>query len=221
MRVPYAYLILFLLVAGSASASDKPPLALAALPGPFTWQNQPPDYRTNSSFSLIIPAGKGTDWFVSPMDGSRRDNSPRLLFTPAADFVLSAKVTPQLHAKWDGGGLVLYVNDDLWAKLAVERAGNEQPTIVSVVTRRRSDDNNSIALSGPSIYLKMARAGDAIFFYASEDGAKWFVVRTFSLGEAKDLRAGFTSQSPLGQGCATRFDEIRYTARRINLWTGE
>jgi len=220
MRLPSA-LLAVLLLAGSASAADKPPLALADLPGPFTWQNQPADYRAENSFTLSIPAGRATDWFVSPMDGARRDNSPRLLFTPAPDFVLSAKVTAQFHAQRDGGGLVLYVNDGLWAKLAVERAANQHATIVSVVTRGRSDDNNSIPLTGPSIYLKMARAGDAIFFYASEDGVKWFVVRTFSLGDAKDLRAGFTSQSPLGQGCTTRFDEIKYAARRINLWTGD
>jgi uncharacterized protein len=221
MRISFVLLAVLVLTAVSATAADKSPLSLAGLPGPFVWQNQPADYRAEDSFTLSIPAGKGTDWFVSPMDGTRRDNSPRLLFTPAADFVLSAKVTVGFHAQWDGGGLVLYVNDGLWAKLAVEKSANQQPTIVSVVTRGRSDDNNSIPLTGPSVYFKIAKAGDAIFFYASEDGVKWFIVRTFSLGDAKDLRAGFTSQSPLGQGCTTRFDEIRYAAKRVNLWTGE
>lgn len=220
MRALPALLALLLAAAGQPAA-DKPPLSLAGLPAPFVWQNQPADYHPSNSPSLILPAGKSTDWFVSPMDGARRDNSPRLLFTPAADFVFSAKVTVGFHAQWDGGGLVLYVNDGLWAKLAVENNLSRQPTIVSVVTRGRSDDNNSIPVTGPSIYLKMAKAGDAIFFYASDDGAKWFVVRAFSLGDAPDLRAGFTSQSPQGQGCTTRFDEIHYAARRINLWTGE
>lgn len=220
MRVSFTLLAL-LLVAGGLPAANKPPIALEGVPGPFTWQHEPVDWRVDHAMALEISAPKGTDWFVSPMDGGRRDSSPRLLFTPAADFVLSARVTVNFHSQWDGGGLVLYANDGLWAKLAVENNAAKQPTLVSVVTRGRSDDNNSIPVHGANVYLKMAKAGDAVFFYASEDGEKWFVVRAFSMGDAADLRAGFTSQSPMGQGCMTRFDQIRYAAKRINLWTGD
>jgi regulation of enolase protein 1 (concanavalin A-like superfamily) len=98
----------------------------------------------------------------------------------------------------------------------------KRPTIVSVVTRDLSDDNNSIAITGPSVYLKIAKAGQAIFFYASEDGRHWTIIRSFSLGKnTPDLRVGFSSQSPVGGGCTSRFSEIMYASRRVDLWSGQ
>jgi uncharacterized protein len=191
------------------------------LPGPMIWQNSPVNWKAESSGRLSITAGKATDWFVSPMDGARSENSPRLVFQPADDFVLSARVMVDFRAQWDAGVLVLYVNDDTWAKLCLEMTVEKHPAIVSVVTRGLSDDNNSIAIQGKSVYLKVAKAGQAIFFYASEDGQKWKIIRAFSFGPGAKVRVGFSSQSPVGDGCTTVFDHITYLARRVDLWTGK
>jgi hypothetical protein len=43
------------------------------------------------------------------------------------------------------------------------------------------------------------------------------MIRAFSLGPGVDLLVGFTSQSPLGEGCSTAFDGDCYAARRVNL----
>jgi regulation of enolase protein 1 (concanavalin A-like superfamily) len=186
----------------------------------MVWQNAPAGWKAEAG-SLSITAGKGTDWFVSPIDGARRENSPRLVFQPGDDFVLSAHVTVDFRAQWDAGVLVLYVNDDTWAKLCFEMTVDKQPAIVSVVTRGLSDDNNSIAITGKQVYLKIAKAGQAIFFYASEDGQDWKIIRTFSFGPGAKVRAGFSSQSPVGEGCTTVFDQITYMAKRVDLWTGK
>jgi len=155
------------------------------------------------------------------MDGARRENSPRLVFQPADDFVLSTRATVDFRTQWDAGVLVLYVNDDTWAKLCFEMTGEKHPAIVSVVTRGLSDDNNSIAITGKQVYLKIAKAGQAIFFYASEEGQNWKIIRTFSFGPDAKVRAGFSSQSPVGEGCTTVFDQITYLAKRVDLWTGK
>lgn len=195
---------------------------LEGIPGPMQWQNPPAEWKIENQQTLSITAGRQTDWFVPPMGDGRRDNSPRLLFKPANDFVLSAKVTVGFRSQWDSGALVLYVNDGLWAKLCFESTIEKRTAIVSVVTRDLSDDNNSIALTGPSVYLKIAKAGQAIFFYASEDGQNWSIIRAFSLGKTTpDLQVGFSSQSPLGDACTTAFSEIQYQAKKVNLWTGK
>lgn len=155
------------------------------------------------------------------MDGARRENSPRLVFQPADDFVISARVTVDFRSQWDAGVLVLYVNSDTWAKLCVEMTVDKHPAIVSVVTRGLSDDNNSIAVEGKSVYLKIAKAGHAIFFYVSQDGQKWTIIRGFSFGPGAKVQAGFSSQSPVGEGCTAVFDRISYLPKRVNLWTGE
>lgn len=184
------------------------------------WQH-PPVSSAYKNGVLRIEAGPHTNWFAPPMGGSVDDNTPRLLFKPEADFVLSAKLKVPFRSTWDSGALVLYVNDQLWAKLCFEQTIEQHPAIVSVVTREWSDDNNSIAVAGEMVYLKVAKQGQAIFFYASQDGRKWSIIRAFTLGKNVDLRVGFSSQSPAGAGCTTEFSEIHYVAHKVNLWTGE
>jgi len=226
---PYSSLIAigFLTLAISAQAQTASGLSAGSapvvegLPAPLTWQNPPADWKVDGGRTLTITAGKGTDWFVSPMGDGRRDNSSRLLFKPADDFAFSAKVTVDFRSQWDSGVLVVYANDTVWAKLCFEMTIYKRPSIVSVVTRGLSDDSNSIELSGTSVYLKVAKAGQAIFFYASEDGENWRIIRAFSLGPTPDLRVGFSSQSPAGDGCKSVFSEIKYVAKRVDLWTGK
>ncbi len=205
----------------SSSTNTNPGVALVGLPGPWEWQNPPVSWKIENEKTLSITASGKTDWFASPMGDDRRDNTPRLLFKPAADFALSAKVTVDFHSQWDSGVLVLYVNNSLWAKLCLEMTIEKHPAIVSVVTRDLSDDNNSIPVSGSSVYLKVAKVGQAIFFYASQDGESWTIIRTFSLGANPDLRIGFSSQSPVGDGCTSVFSQIIYQPRRIDLWSGK
>jgi regulation of enolase protein 1 (concanavalin A-like superfamily) len=210
-----------------ATAQNHDPLVTGSLPaiegitGPITWQNPPTNWKIENKSTLTIEAGKKTDWFASPMDDYRVNNTPRLLFKPAEDFVLSAKVTVDFHSHWDSGALVLYVNDSLWAKLCFEMTLEKHPAIVSVVTRDTSDDNNSIPIDGPSVYLKVAKNGLGIFFYASQDGQNWSIIRSFSLGSAPDLHIGFSSQSPAGDGCKTVFSQIQYLPGKVDLWSGK
>jgi regulation of enolase protein 1 (concanavalin A-like superfamily) len=125
------------------------------------------------------------------------------------------------QSQWDAGVLVLYVNDAVWAKFCFEMSIEKQPTIVSVVTRGLSDDSNSIPIHGSSVYLKVNKVGHAIYFFESEDGQHWSVIRIFSLGEKPDLRIGFSSQSPVGDHCTTTFSEIKYLPGKVSPWSNQ
>ena len=203
------------------SLSQPPAPTLEGISAPLTWQHTPEQWKIVNGKTLTIAGGKQTNWFANPFDGAQDDNSPRLVFKPTEDFALSAKVDVDFRTKWDAGVLVLYVNDHLWAKLCFEMTVENHPAIVSVVTRETSDDNNSIAIPGNSVYLKIAKAGSAIFFYTSQDGENWSIIRTFTLGKNPDLRIGFSSQSPAGEGCVSVFSRIQYVPKAINLWSGK
>lgn len=84
---------------------------------------------------LNIVAGPSTDWYISPLDGKSSSNAPVLLFRPADDFVLTAKLKVEFGAQWDAGALMVYADDRNWAKFALERSVYGEPTIVTVVTR--------------------------------------------------------------------------------------
>jgi regulation of enolase protein 1 (concanavalin A-like superfamily) len=199
---------------GSSNKEATP--VIDGLPGPLVWQHPPASWKVEGGKALSITAGKQTDWYDSAMNEAPRNNSSRLLFKPTDDFELSAKVNVDFHSQWDSGVLVLYVNDSLWAKLCFEMTLEKHPAIVSVVTRGLSDDSISIPIKGNSVYLKVTKSGHAIFFFASEDGKNWSIVRIFSLGDNLDLRVGFSSQSPVGDGCTTTFSEINYLPKKVD-----
>ncbi len=181
---------------------------------PFEWKNMPAGWQSTAS-ELTIESGAETNWYVSPVDGETHASGPLLLFRPVGDFVLTAKVTLDIRTQWDAGCLMVYADDETWAKFALEISAYQEPTIVTVVTRGVSDDCNSTPIAGNSVHLRVARIGAAIIFYAALDGRTWKLVRAFTLGTPTDLRVGFGSQSPIGQSVNATFSEIAYEQKTI------
>jgi len=185
--------------------------SLLAIPGELEWKNHPLDWQVEHGNNLTIVAGENTDWFIDPAGNYARDNTPGALFTPPdTNFLLSARVTVDFASAFDAGVLQVRERDDLWAKLCFEYSPQQQPMIVSVVTRGVSDDCNSVTIEGQEVYLRIARSTLTIAFHYSRDGRYWHLVRYFTLGELDNLRVGFSSQSPTGQKCRAVFSEISY-----------
>jgi regulation of enolase protein 1 (concanavalin A-like superfamily) len=182
---------------------------------PCGWKNTPLGWRATET-ELTIESGHGTDWYISPIDGVVSASAPVLLFRPAGDFVLTAKVTLDVRAQWDAGFLMVYVDDTTWAKFALEVSAYQEPTIVTVVTRGISDDCNSATVEGHSIHLRVARKDRAFIFYAAVDGRTWKLVRAFSLGSLPDMRVGFASQAPLGEAGSATFSEIAFERKTVS-----
>lgn len=202
--------------AGLARAQDSAP-KLPGFPPDFAWQNTPAEWSAKGN-SLTIAAGKKTDWFVWPGGGYSADSSPRLMFKAANDFMFSTKVQVQSHKTYDSGCIALYGGPSIWAKLCLEAQADSRLDVISVVTRGRSDDVTSFAALGTSIYLKVASANGVIFFYASEDGKTWTIIRKFNLESRDGLRAGFSAQSPDGEGARATFTEFDYLPKSVDLW---
>ncbi len=172
--------------------------------------------------SLQMTASPRTDLFVDPRGAVDMTNSTRLLFQPDEVFLLSAHARGDLVATYDAAVLMLYVDDRHWAKLCLELSPQGQPMIVSVVTNGVSDDCNSVVLDSAAAYLRVAGLGTAFALHYSLDGATWHFVRYFALQHSAGLRAGFSVQSPTGDGCTVTFSEIRYTTALLgDLRSGE
>jgi uncharacterized protein len=196
---------------------------LTALPGPIEQRNPPVALTVTGPDSFAIDASALTNWFVSPFDLHTWDNAPTLLFRPAENFALSARVSLMPKTHWDSGALVLFADKDHWAKLCLEASGDGDGRLqaVMVVTNGVSDDAYSVAAKGNTLYMRMARQGHAFAFFVSEDGANWQMIRQFRLGATANLRAGFLAQSPAGQGIHASFSEIRYKPDIKNMYAGE
>jgi regulation of enolase protein 1 (concanavalin A-like superfamily) len=135
---------------------------------------------------------------------------------PAGDFQFSARVTVDFQSQYDAGVLLLWIDEQNWAKFCFECSPAGEPMVVSVVTRGVSDDANAFTVSERSIWLRVSRIDRVYAYHASTDGTTWQLIRVFTLGEpVSDHRIGFEAQSPTGDGCTVTFNDIRFASRRL------
>jgi regulation of enolase protein 1 (concanavalin A-like superfamily) len=183
------------------------PFTLPGIPGTLHWMNEPLSWQNNSE--LVITAGKKTDLFTNPNGGSVAANVPAAFFDPGSDnFMLSANIRVDFASTFDAGTLLIYAGPDQWGKLAFEYSPYREPMVVSVITRRFSDDCNSAVINGQAVYLRIARIAPAFAFHYSTDGKFWHLVRHFALDNTDGLQVGFSAQAPTGDQCRATFSEI-------------
>lgn len=162
---------------------------------------------------MTATAAPRSDLFVDPGGAAAMLNAATLLGAPpAGDFQLSARVTVDFAATYDAGVLLLWVDERHWGKLCFEFSPAGEPMIVSVVTRGFSDDANAFVVPNRSVWLRVSRIDQAYAYHASTDGKEWRMIRFFRMGAAS---VGFEAQSPLGDGCAVTFEEIRFVPERL------
>ena len=183
--------------------------------------------------TVTVAAQAHTDIFIDP-GGASTDGSPGgdagvllnaesmlnaatlLGVPPGGDFQFSARVTVDFASTFDAGVLLLWLDEQRWAKLCFEFSPAGEPMIVSVVCRGVSDDANAFVVPGRSVWLRVSRIDWAYAYHASLDGKTWHMIRVFTLSdETSGDQIGFEGQSPTGDGCAVTFDEIRFRPERL------
>ncbi|MFF6897558.1 DUF1349 domain-containing protein [Streptomyces hydrogenans] len=190
------------------NAEPRPALPL---PLDLAWVTAPASWSLDGGV-LAVTAAARTDLFTDPLDGSRRqDAALALTVPPEGDWQLSARLRVGFADAWDAGALVVWGDDDHWAKLTFERAPDGTPGVFSVVTRGRSDDAIAAPVAADALWLRISRTGDRLAFHSSEDGRVWALVRQFALGGPGAVRVGVGAQSPVGDGCRAEFEALRLT----------
>jgi regulation of enolase protein 1 (concanavalin A-like superfamily) len=196
-------------------------VTIPTLPAPLRWRGEPASWSLDGG-TLTIRSGQKTDWFINPSAPTETMSAPALLMRTEQPCTLVARVTVDAVSTFDAGVLCAYQAEDVWAKLCFEFSPQRQLMIVSVVTRGRSDDANSVPIAGNSVYLRLSKLERAYAFHYSEDGRAWNLVRHFTLGGQREVEIGFLSQSPTGEGCTVRFSEIAYQPKLLeDLRSGE
>ena len=181
---------------------------------PYSLQklNDPMNIAITGDSVLTILARERTNLFNSPGGNFYVQNAPMLLFRPDSNFVLKAKVTADLKEVYDVAALVIYHDKDLWAKLCFENSANKEALVVSVVTRKYSDDCNSFRLSNNYVYLAISKKGNEFSFHYSEDNVNWEMVRQFKLEFPNDnIMVGFAAHCAVSKEFSADFSEIQYS----------
>jgi len=182
---------------------------LPALSGEWTIVNGEKGIASVRDGVLHIAPAPHTNLFHAPDDGFVVVNAPMVLFAPEGDFTFRAKVSAQLVNVYDVAALVAYGDDKHWAKLCFENSALQEATVVTVVTRERSDDANSENVASPFVYLAIARKGNEYSMHFSRDGKQWRLARHFELPPEPKMRIGFAAHSDSNQFVAS-FSEIVY-----------
>lgn len=183
---------------------------------PYTLQvcNTPVSYTVNNAEVTLSAKGK-TNLFNNPNGKSNVNNAPMILFEPDGDFTLSAKVSGELKAIYDVAALVVYGDENTWAKFCYENSVQKEPTIVSVVTRTYSDDCNSVR-TGNYAYLAIVKKGNEFSFFYSNDNVNWKMIRHFNLQSENKLKVGFAVHGSRGDGFTGVFSEIKYQDKALD-----
>jgi regulation of enolase protein 1 (concanavalin A-like superfamily) len=177
---------------------------------------------TSTASSFELTAKHGTDLFLSGDGASAADNTPRVLFRPVGDFILSAKVTAQFKREFDGASLIVYGDGRNWAKLLYEQPRKGTPGISSTVAKGVGDDAHHGLAPASATYLKIARMKEMYVFYASDDGVTWRMVRNVHLPSKTPMSVGFSAQSPEGDRLTATFSEIKFRPVTFkDFWQGE
>lgn len=165
--------------------------------------------------TLRSPAKR--DNFRDP-DGKLSNNTAPMLLTEVDNtkpFTFTAKVTPTFLATYDAGALYVWVRDDLWLKMAMERDERGRTRLVTVRTSGTSDDNNHDVVTAKSVYMKISSDATTIGFYYSLDNNEWQLIRLFRNDYPDKIWLGVSSQSPVGEGNASIFEDVALSQTSI------
>jgi uncharacterized protein len=165
--------------------------------------------------TLSSPAKR--DNFRDP-DGKLSNNTAPMLLSEVDNskpFTFTAKVTPSFQDTYDAGALYIWVRDDLWLKMAMERDERARTRLVSVRTTGTSDDNNHDVVTAKSVYMKISSDTKTVGFYYSLDNDEWQLIRLFKNEYPEKIWLGVSSQSPVGNGNSSTFENVALTQRSI------
>ncbi len=209
------------LLASAAPVQAQANLQLAGLPYQLQ-QNMTLGSVVVDKAGFTLSATKGSDLYTNADGSKRADATPRLLFTPVGDFIISVRVGASFHAPFDGAALIVYADGANWAKLLFEQARSGGQGVSSTVSKGVGDDAHHGMRAGGAVYLKLARRDGLYVFYTSQDGQTWQMVRNFGLPAARAVQVGFSAQSPLGEQFTAQFSELRFRAAAFkDFWQGE
>jgi uncharacterized protein len=212
MKLASLFCIIFFPYQVLAQTSDS--FSLSAIPHKLFWE-KPPFLFSNSGDSLTIEAGSGTDVYRDSYGSYLPNNAPRLLFRADSNFILTVEVQHAFSDDWNAGGIMMEADSTHWIKFCFERDNTGAHRIVSVVTKEYSDDCNAVALPTDQVFLKMARAGNVIILYYSQDGSSWYMARRLRYVFTSPLMVGFLVQAPGARGNTVNFSHIQYQLKKV------
>ena len=190
--------------------------------GDFKWLNEPKSFEIENG-TLKVVAEKETDFFNDPENNKKTSTAPVLFKEINGDFVAKALVRPDFSSMWNAVALMVYIDNDNWIKFAFENSDATGRSIVSVVTKKVSDDANGVILNEQDqIWLKLVRKGNIYSMFWSKNGKDFKMTRLCTMPKIDTVKIGLEVQSPVGKSVAHKIDHFEIERTTVkNLRKGE
>ena len=168
----------------------------------------------NGTIELIAP--EKTDFFIDMCGDYKQLNAPFYYTFVENDFIFRCSIKPIFKNIYDAGFLLAYESENKWIKFAFEKTDLGYSSVVSVLTNGYSDDCNGERIKNKIIFLQIVRKVNDWCLHYSDDKTNWKMVRYFRFELKNKIKIGFSSQSPLGNGCKVIFDDIEILKNNYN-----
>ena len=176
-----------------------------------TWINQPQKYAVDSDRVEITTAPVTGLWNETYY--SYDDFSAHMLVKPVSDeyFTFGVKVECDSKYGFDGGGIVILVDEKNWVKIAAEYGDENEQFLGSVVTGGGYSDWASIMIDADikTVWYRLSRIKGDFFLEYSLDGVEYRQMRIFHLNKGEgEVRLGVYACSPDESTCTAVFTEM-------------
>ena len=177
----------------------------------FYWINQPQEFALDKG-ALKIQTEPETDFWQKTHYGFSKANAPAFLTKIEGDFTFGVKTAFDTQNRYDQCGILLYIDDENWIKVAVEHENEQYARLGSLVTNLGYSDWATVDIDAEkkTMWYRVQSKGVDVFIEYSETGKRWEQMRIAHLHQFHGMLAvGVYACSPSeGEGCEVLFDHV-------------
>ncbi|MCP9333758.1 DUF1349 domain-containing protein [Lentilactobacillus hilgardii] len=176
----------------------------------YNWLNKPGKFNEDEQ-SLIIKTQKGTDMWQRTHYGFSKNNAPMYLTKSSQkDFIYEVKTVFNSQYLYDQCGIMIYLNENNWAKFSSEYENDKFQRLGGVVTKDGYSDwaTQDIKSSINTIYYRVTRETNDFIVEYSFDNIDFHQMRIFNLAYGNifnEINVGLYACSPQGNGFEAKF----------------
>ena len=179
------------------------------------WINEPKLYKLEKDKITFQVLPKTDFWQITHYGFSRTDGNC-LVKEVDKDICFVVKVKMNYISEFDQCGIMVYLDEDNFAKLCVENQLKTKNKLGSVVCKsKRSDWATQPFGDVKSIYFRVSKRGINYLFESSIDGSHFEQMRLFDIPGGEKVNIGIFGASPLGSGFEAEFSNFEFSE---NTW---
>lgn len=173
------------------------------------WINRPETIEVTDTKVSFDVLPKTDFWQVTHYGFSRTDGNC-LTFETEDDLEFKVRVKMNYSNEFDQAGIIVYIDENNFAKLCIENQLNCSNKLGSVVVKNKRSDWATQNISDLDfIYYKLSKRGINYLFEYSLDDKEYIQVRLFDIESNIKPSIGVFGASPLGDGFTAEFSMMK------------